>query len=705
MKPTRKRLSRRSFLALTGTATIAVGAGATAYSLQAGSPMTGTEINAFVAITPDGGIEFVCPAQDLGQGAPVALAMILAEEIGASLQRVSILPAPRNAARYGNPDFGGRMVTADSKTTLGYWPLLRHAGAEARLALITTAARQNDWRTDDCHTRDHQVHHGPSGKSVSFREVVSDGRLQMPDAAGEDLKVTKNFFLLGTSPERPDAVDIVTGRKKFGTDLRAEGTHVAVLRRSPHLGGTVVSVNDSAAKEIAGVTHIHQLEDASAIAVVAADSWAAIKGAEALEVKWSPPTEYSSDTERTALESALDTPLTDPVILRASAGAGRPTAPVSTFYAPPLTHVLPEPLNATVKGNSLGLGATVTSATQSLDLDMRYSAQTWKTAPFMIENQATPVGGAYGRRVLNDVVRDAAEIAKAIGLSVQVIRPQLDEMQRGQVRPAAVQRIAAELDDSGNLAYWRHEIASDGTLATHLPSSLKGEFGTEDNIATDGAYHPYRCEQQDVRWTRVSSLPSPGFLRGVSAGYTVWGIETTIERLAGASDQDPLEWRLRHVDDPRLTTVLHQVAKMAQWGEAGRNLGLATMGFRGARVATIAEVTDGDVTSLWIAVDAGQVIHRKQLLGQIEGGALWGLSMAILEGLSFRNGAADITSLADYPMLSNGQLPEINIELVEEPGRTPAGAGEIGVPTTVAAICNAMEAATGETYDALPLKV
>ncbi len=700
----RKRLSRRSFLALTGTATIAVGVGATVYSLQAETPVTGAEINAFVAITPDGEIEFVCPALDLGQGAPVALAMILAEEGGASLSQVRILPAPRDAARYGNPDFGGRMVTADSKTTLGYWSILRHAGAEVRLALIATAARQNNWRIDDCHAQDHQVYHGPSGKSVSFKDVASGGRLRLPGADGADLKATKDFSLLGTSPESPDAVAIVTGRKKFGADMRAEGTHVAVLRRSTHLGGTVTSVNDSRAKEIAGVTHIHQLEDASAIAVVATDSWAAIKGAKALEVTWNSPTEYSSKIERTALESALVTPPTDPVILRASVVADQPIAPASTFYAPSLTHVLPEPLNATVEGNSLGLGATVTSATQSLDLDMRYTAQTWKTAPFMINNKATPVGGAYGRRVFNDTVREAAEIAKAIGQPVQVIRPQLDEMQRGQVRPAAAQRIVAELDDSGNLAYWRHEIASDGTLATHLPSSLKGEQGTEDNTATDGAYHPYRCSQQDVRWIRDRALPLPGFLRGVSVGYTVWAIETTIERLARKSSQCPLEWRLRHIDDPRLATVLHQVANMVRWGEPGRNLGLATMEFRGARVATVAEVIDRNVTALWIAVDAGQVIHRKQLLGQIEGGAVWGLSMALHEGLRFRNGAADITSLADYPMISNGQLPEIKIELVEEPNRSPAGAGEIGIPATIAAICNAMEVATGDTYDALPLE-
>lgn len=125
--------------------------------------------------------------------------------------------------------------------------------------------------------------------------------------------------------------------------------------------------------------------------------------------------------------------------------------------------------------------------------------------------------------------------------------------------------------------------------------------------------------------------------------------------------------------------------------------------FRGARVATVAEVADGTVTGLWIAVDAGQVIHRKQLLGQIRGGALWGLSQALYETLLYEDGAAQITSLADYPMLDNGSLPPIEVALVEAPGEGPAGAGEVGVPTVIAAICNAMEAETGRAFNELPL--
>lgn len=700
----RRKLSRRTFLALTAGGAVVVGGGVTALTLQAETPMSGEAFNAFVAITPDGDIEVASPAQDLGQGAPVALAMILAEEIGAELSRVRILPAPRDAGRYGNPDFAGRMVTADSKTIAGYWPLLRQAGSEARLALVATAAHQNGWHPRDCVAQGHGVHHLPSKVTVDFKRIVAAGRLRMPGATAQDHKPPRDFTLLGTSPHRPDALDIVTGRKRFGTDVRPAGTDLAILRRGPHLGGTVVSHDDRAARAVEGVTDVYMLQDRSAVAVIARDTWAALKGARALEIVWSPAPDFDSASERAALHAALDEPKEAPVILRGT-GLRPDHASAFSFYAPSLTHVLPEPLNATAEPTTMGFGVALTSATQSLDLDMRYGAQTWKTAPFLVETRGIPSGGAYGRRVLNDAVRDAAEIAKALGRPIQVIRPQLDEMIRGQVRPAAVQRLSARLGAHGELATWRHEIASDGTLSTHLPSSLKGNDGREDNTATDGAYHSYMCADQSVRWVRVPSLPTPGFLRGVSASYTVWAIEVTLERLLRDAGLDSLDWRLRHVDDARLAAVLRQVATMSGWGEAGRHLGLAAMVFRGTRVATVAEVTETRVHHVWIAVDAGQVVHRKQLLAQVEGGVVWGLSQALHESLTFRAGGADLTSLADYPMLGTGALPAIDIAIVEEPGQAPGGVGEIGVPTTVAAVCNAMEAATGRRFDTLPLRV
>lgn len=703
--PQRMRLSRRAFLVSAGAATVAIGAGSGYALTRPPKVQAGLVLNAYLALLDDGGVQFVCPAQNLGQGAPFALAMVLAEEMGADPARVHIVAAPRDAARYGNPAFGDRMVTADSKTTHGYWPVLRLAGAEARLAMVQTVCKARGWRPEDCVARAHAVHHQPSGSAVGFDEIARAGRLSLPRATAADLKASRAFTVLGRDPVNPELLDIVTGRKRFGVDVRAGDTQVAVLARSPHLGGTVLQVDDAQARAVPGVQQIVVLPDA--VAVVAAHTWAALKGRAALAIRWSPPGEFSSAGEAAKLAETLDDAGRQRVLLREKGSAtAEGTSYSASFHVPTLKHVLPEPLNATARPTSMGLGVEISGSSQSQDLDMRFASRTWKTAPLMVTTQALPSGGAYGRRVLNDAVRDACLVAKPLQRPVQVIRPLLDELRRGQVRPAALQRIAAELDDHGRLLSWRHELASDGTLASQLPSSLKGAKGDEDNTATDGAYHPYRVPNEHLSWTWVPSAPEPGFLRGVAAAYTVWAIETTVERLARAAGHDPLQWRLQHLDDPRLAKALNAVAAMAGWGEGGRALGLALMSFRDTAMACVAEVKAGRVVGLWLAADVGQVVHRGQVLGQIEGGAIWGLSMALWEQLEYAEGAAQIEHLSQYPLPTLADLPPIRIQLLDPaPDAAPCGVGEVGVPTVIPAVCNAFERATGQRFDRLPLQL
>jgi isoquinoline 1-oxidoreductase beta subunit len=480
---------------------------------------------------------------------------------------------------------------------------------------------------------------------------------------------------------------------------------MAVLARSPHLGGKVLSVNEAAARQVPGVQAVVVLPDA--VAVVAQHTWAALKGRNALQVQWSPPGDFSSAGELARLQQALDDPSHARVLLRQQGTT--PAAPSATgysarFVAPSLKHVLPEPLNATARATHLGLGVEISGSTQSPDLDMRFAAKTWKTAPMLVTHQVVPSGGAYGRRVLNDAVQDACLVAKPLGQAVQVIRPMLDELRRGQVRPAALQRIHAELDAQGMLKHWHHELASDGTLASQLPTSLKGPNGDDDNTATDGTDHPYRVPHAHIAWARVASEPAPGFLRGVAAAYTVWAIESTVERLAMSAGQDPLQWRLRHLDDPRLAQTLQKAAQMARWGAPDRHLGIGLMAFRGSKIACVAEVKGQRVAGLWLAADVGQVVHRGQVHSQIEGGAIWGLSMALWEQLVHADGAAQIDSLAQYRLPTVADLPPIHIHLMEpEPGAAPCGVGEVGVPTVIPAICNAFERATGRRFDRLPL--
>jgi len=715
MAERRRFLTRRGFLLGAGTVTVGIGLGGWALSRPPKAAFVGEKINAFVAIGEDGMVEVVCPGLEMGQGATTALPMIVAEEMGADFARLRAISAPRDAGTYGNPDFEGHLVTADSKTTRGYFDVLRLAGAQARLALIDAAAKLEGWDPKDCTAGDHAIHHRPGGMSLGFGEIARRGSLQpvSGERATAALKDRRDYRLIGTSPEPADLLAKVTGAFAYGIDRRSTGALVAVVLRAPHLRGTPIAVDDAAARTVPGVVEVVPLEDG--VAVAAENTWAAIKGARALKVEWTAPEPFDTAMEERALAEALADTERGASFAKtgdadaAASGAARHFS--GTFVSPRASHLAMEPLNAEAVPAALGLGVRVSGSTQSPDLDMRYAAKTWKTAPFMVETAPSPSGGAFGRRVLNDAVRDAALVAKALGRPVQVIRPMTEELRRGQSRPAALQRIEAATNEKGDLVAWVHRAASDSVLARQIPSTFKAR-GNLDNTSTDGLRHPYRVGAETIAWHRATLPPEPGFLRGVSAGYTVWAIETMVDRIARTAGRDPLEWRLAHIDDPRGREVLERIAEMSGWAERteGRWLGLAAMAFRGSWVASVAELEgppdDLSPAAIHIAANVGLPIHRGNVIAQIEGGAVFGLSLALREELRYRGGAAEIRSTADYTILAAHEVPKISVELVgAEREERPCGVGEIGVPTMAPALCNALYAATGRETDRLPVKL
>lgn len=713
MKPTPLRALAVSRRGLLGGAGVVAATGAVAGGMWwagRGAGLPGQEINDFVSIESDGTVVFACPAVEMGQGATTALPMVLAEEMGADLKRIRVVAARRDDRRYGNPEFDGRMVTADSKTTRGYFDLLRRAGAGARWALLDAARQLQGWTQDDMDIREHTVWHRPSGRHLDFSEIVARTHLSPPDQEHPALKSRQAYTIVGSSPPMRDTLAKVTGRHRYGIDRRSEDALVAVVSRAPHLGGRPIEVQESPARGLAGVVAVIKLDDG--VAVVATNSWSALEGARRLNVAWSPPTSFSDGDCDAALDAALTSDQNRGVALAtkgdvASALSSSSRRLVATYRAPHVSHLAMEPMNAEARGTTFGLGVDVRSSTQSMDLDMMHAARSWKTAPFLVATEAAPCGGAFGRRVVNDVVGDAARVAKAMGRPVHVVRPLTDELRRGQVRPAAVQTIEAGTDASGSLTAWRHTVASDSVLARQIPSTFEAR-GRLDNTATDGMRHPYRVGAERLTWIRHETPVSPGFLRGVAAGHTTWAIETMVDRIARVHDRDPLAWRLAHVDDRRGRAVLERVAERAGWGHPEAVVrGLALMAFRGAWVATIAIMTDEAqprLARLCVAVDVGLAIHPENVRRQVEGATVFGLSMAMLERLTFAEGQAQIASVADYPVLRADALVPIDVEIVgNEAAERPEGAGEIGVPTVAPAIANAIAVRTGSWSDSLPL--
>lgn len=703
--------TRRGLFGGLGAAVVASSA-AGGYVWWAGNStgLPGIEIDDFVAVEAGGTIAFACPAVEMGQGATTALPMVLAEEMGADLARIRVLPARRNAARYGNPDFDGRMVTADSKTTKGYFDLLRRAGVRTRLAFFDAARRLEGWSFDDMEARDHAVHHRPTGRSLNFAEIVARTTLSVPGSATLlPLKPRRSFTVIGSSPPLRDTLAKVTGKMSYGIDRRSPDALIAVVRRAPHLSGRPLEVRDGETRRLRGVVDTVLLDDG--VAVAATDTWSALEGARRLDISWSQPLDFSDETCETILVAALSDDRDHETILSAKGDIREALSLaerriVVRSHAPHVSHLAMEPMNAEARGTAFGLAVDIRSSTQSQDLDMMYGARNWKTAPFLVETETTPCGGAFGRRVLNDVVRDAARVAKALGRPVQVFRPLIDELRRGQVRPAAVHEIEVGTDPVGGLVAWHHRLVSDSVLARQIPSTFEAR-GRIDNTATDGMRHPYRTGAERLAWIHREIPVEPGFLRGVSAGHAIWAIETTVDRVAAAHSRDPLEWRLAHVDDPRGRAVLEDAALASGWGQAdGRLRGLALMVFRESWVATVAEVTDEAMPRLIrlaISADVGLAIHPENVRRQIEGAAILGVSMAAGERLRYAAGRAEIDGVADYPVARCDALPQISVRLVgHDAAERPHGVGEIGVPTVAPAIANAFARRTGTWADRLP---
>jgi len=714
----RKSFSRRTFLLGAGAA----GAGGAALAFTVGLPVKtpfaairGVVPNIWVAVGTDGIVTIACPAAELGQGASTALPMVLAEELDADWSRVRVVAPPFDHA-YGNPKFFDRFVTADSRSTAGYWDPLRTAGAEARAVLLETAARHWGVPAGELATEPGVVVDARRNRRMDYGAVAALDPVSPKGSA--PLKPRAAWRLIGTSPERLDLADKVTGRARYGVDVRMDGLRIAAVARGPLPGSAPVTVDDRAARAVPGVETVVALPDG--VAVVARDTWAAEQGRDALSVTWSDggtdggkAAGYDSDAALRAFAAVARDPARQGYEARrtgdvTAAFAGAARVLEAEFASHHVAHAAMEPMNATARVHTMGLGVDVVAPTQARSLDMRLAARAAKTAPFMIDVTGTLVGGAFGRRVDNDASRDAVLIAKATDLPVKVVRRHADDLTHGQYRPLAAQRLRAALDAQGRVVGWSHRIVADSVIARLFPDRFEDERHLDQTVI-DGQEHAYAIPSQHLDYVREDTGIPVGFLRGVGGGFTVWAIECFLDEIAAVAGRDPLEFRLGMLPDAPARRVLTEAASMAGWGNRPPNapLGLAYCRFRGAHIALVAEVDMGRtgdlrVPKVWAAVDAGIAVHPDAVRAQVEGAIVMGTGMALREAVVFRNGVPLVESLADYPILGPRDVPEISVRLIPSDAGQPAGAGEIGVPPTAPAIGNAVFAATGRRLRQLP---
>nr|WP_308811765.1 molybdopterin cofactor-binding domain-containing protein [Stutzerimonas azotifigens] len=673
-----------------------------------GTLPTATALDAFISIDRDGKVTFTVPKIEMGQGAQSGLAMMIAEELEVPLDEITLKEAPPNEDIY-NDSLLNFQATGGSTSIRSNWEPLRRAGAAARLMLIQAAAQRWQIPADRLRAENGQVH-GPDGQTLGYGELV-EAASQLPIPEDIPLKPASEFKVIGKPLRRLDTPSKVDGRSRFTIDLAVPDMKYASIRACPVVGGSVACVDDSAARRIPGVVDVVRM--GNAVAVIGEHTWAAFSGVRALEIEWDYGEHAGLDSEQ--MERAIRDALDEPGALANEVGDIQNALDnaAKTFEAeyemPFLAHAALEPMGcvAQVRPDAVelwvGTQVPVRAQTAAAEEAGRPPEQV------IVNNQL--IGGAFGRRLEVDFIAQAVAIAKQVDYPVKLTWTREEDTAHDMYRPHYIDRLAAALDGEGRLLGWRHSIAGASVLARFAPEAVP-ENGL-DGDAVEVAQHPiYALEH-----LRVNYIPVPpkaihqSWWRGVGPLRSTYMLESFIDEVARSVDRDPVDYRMQLLGQhPRAQAVLRLAAEKAGWGQslpAGHGRGVAVQEVFGSFLATVVEleVAEGKgirLTRLVVAVDCGQVMNPVSVKSQIEGGTLFGLSAALFNEITVRDGRVEQSNFHDYRQLRISDAPPVETYIVES-AEAPGGVGEAGTAMIAPALVNALHSASGERIRRLPL--
>jgi CO/xanthine dehydrogenase Mo-binding subunit len=666
--------------------------------------------NAFIRIGRDGRVTLIMNQVEMGQGTYTSMPMLLAEELEVGLDQVHLEHAPADDKLYGLPIFGMQMTGASTSVRLLYEPL-RRAGASARSMLVAAAAQT--WSVDpsSCRARRGAVTHIPTGRKLGYG-ALADKASTMPVPTQVALKDPKEFKLIGTPAKRLDTPAKVNGTTQYGIDIRLPGMKIAAVAVSPVVGGKLVSVDDSKAKAIVGVSQIVRLDDA--VAVVADHMWAAKKGIEALTLRWDDGpngTVNTADVVR-GLTAAADA---SGVVVRnegnvSAVMAGASKKLESVYEVPFLAHAAMEPINCTVHVRPDR--CEVWTGSQVLPRVQAAAARVTGLPPESVVVHNFYLGGAFGRRLEVDYVPLAVRIGQRVQGPVKVIWDREADIQHDVYRPYYYDRFSAALNAEGRPIAWMHRIVGPSIFARWGPPFFKDGI---DPDAVDGAEQLlYDIPAIRVEYVRHEEpMLNTGFWRGVGVTHNMFVIESFMDELAAAAKQDPVAYRRALLSKkPRAKAVLDVAAREAGWGEPlpeGRGRGVAVLysGW-GSFLAAVAEASVSKTDEVRVhrvvcAVDCGTVVNPDTVKAQIEGGIIFGIGGALWGEVTLKNGRVQQSNFHDVRVLRINEAPRVEVHLVRN-FEAPGGIGEPGTAVTAPAVANAVFAATGKRIRKLPLE-
>lgn len=729
--------TRRGFLAGAGAFTVAFslgrpalgqegevqGAGGGGDSDLPGSLGDTPRLDSWIRVGADGAVTVFTGKAELGQGVRTALLQVAAEELEVDPATVEFVTA--DTGRTPNEGY-----TAGSQSLSNSGTALRHAAAQVRELLLDEAGRRFGAAREALAAESGAVVL-PDGRRIPYGELVGDTLLAVDAAPQSRLKAPEAFRLVGRSMPRVDIPAKVTGAPAYVHDLRLPGMVHARMVRPPAPGARLMGIEDEAAiRALPGVVLLHR--DGDLLAVAATREWQAVKAMRRLSAsaRWSEP-ETALPTERPMAETLRALAVEDGIVVDTQvAPAGVAQTYRATFSRPFQLHGSIGPSCAVALFENGAI--TVWTHTQGVFPDRDAIAEMLGMPEGQVRCIHMEGAGCYGHNGADDAAADAALLARALpGRPVRVQWTREQEHAHEPYGPAMTADLEADLTADGRIAGWRYDVWSPthttrpgpaGNLlaARHLAAPFAPEVPqleiTRSGNGDRNSDPYYAIESRRVVWHFVRDSPlRVSALRALGAYANVFAIESAMDELAIMAGADPVEFRLRHLSDPRARAVVERAADGFGWsGEPlpkghGRGFAFGRYKNYAAYLALAVEVSvepeSGRVALLRAsaAIDSGEAVNPDGIRNQTEGGILQAASWTLHEAVSFDRNRVTSIDWSSYPILRFDGVPaRIDVEVMERPGEPFLGTGEGAQGPTPAALGNAVRAAIGHRVTDLP---
>ena len=708
-------LDRRQFLASAGAVCVAIAVPVRRGLAQAGSA---SELTAYVIIEPNGDVVVVSPVSEMGQGTYAAHAAIVADELGVDYERVSVRtaePADPYRRRPPGATTGGQQSTGGSWGVRAWIGPLRRGAAQAREMLIAAAAAELAVPAEELTVTGHGIVHPASGRRLEFGALATAAsRLEPPESP--PLRPASERRYVGMRLERPDLPPKVRGEPIFSADFERPGMVYACATMAPVHGAAVRRLDDERAREIPGVIDVVRLS--SGAAVVASSTWAAMRGAEVLQVEYeeTPGARVDSESIRADLRAGLEAPSRAIAVDQGDPGSALEQAAkrvTADYEVPYLAHAPMEPWSCTVAIDGDG-NCEIWAPTQAQDRARTAAADALGIAAERVRIHTLLVGGGFGRRLGSDGIGPAVQVARAVGKPVKFFWTRETEFAVGWDRPTAMARLSAALDREGRLTALTIRTAAPSLAMHFVGADPQGEErATFVDWAATQNLSPlrYRLPAYRVDYAlRHNHFPTAPW-RSVGATHNAYFLEAFIDEVARAAGRDPLAFRRDLLaDDARGLALIDELARRSRWGSElsdGHALGCSFFECYGSLCAQAAEVSLQDgwprVHRFVTVLDCGGVVTPDGARAQVEGSVVQGLSTTLYEAHTLESGAAVERNFDSYRLLRVGETPPVIETYFLESGEDLGGVGEPPLPPVAPAVVNALYALTGKPLRSLPL--